>query len=323
VGPRRQIPLLLLTGFLGSGKTTLLRDWLAEPNFAKTMVLVNEIGEVGVDQQLLAPAAGDPLLLENGCACCDAGGDLVAALEQLFFDRLHRKLPPFERVVIETTGLAAPSSIVGLLSASEILRERYGAPVVLTTFDAAHGPSQFDRHPEVRDQIGAAHAVVLTRTDLATDAEIDTSSALLARERPEVAVLASGRAALPAKVIVDLLAASPARQLFHYATGETQHSAGLSTAFAPIAGPVTAGALAAALDALFRDGGSSILRVKGFIALKDDGLCSVQADPSRTTVEPAAAAPSQLGLTLIAQGRSAADLAASLAAKLAVRKLSV
>jgi G3E family GTPase len=320
VAPRRQIPLLLLTGFLGSGKTTLLRGWLTEPEFAKTMVLVNEIGEVGVDQQVLAPAAGDPLLLENGCACCDAGGDLVAAIEQLFFDRLHRKIPPFERVVIETTGLAAPGSILRLLSASEILRERYGAPFVLTTFDAARGPSQFARHPEVRDQIGTAHAVVLTRTDLADDAEIDASSALLARERPEVAVLASGRTALPAKVIVDLLASPPAH-LFHYATGVTQHSAGLSTAFAPIAGPVTAGALAAALDALFRDGGSSILRVKGFIALKDEGPCSVQADPSRTTVEPAAAQPSQLGLTLIAQGRSAADLAASLAAKLAVRRL--
>ena len=320
---RQQVPLLLLTGFLGSGKTTLLRNWLADPAFARTMVLVNEIGEVGVDQQLLAPLAGDPLLLENGCACCDAGGDLVAALEQMFFDRLHRKIPPFTRVVIETTGLAAPSSILQLLNASEILRDRYKSPFVLTTLDATHGPSQFERHPEVRDQVEVADAIVLTRTDLASDDVLEACSALVARSRPDITVRQSGRAPLSAQTVLDLLAHPPSRN----AAGTVatvrgaRHSEGVSTGFAPAPNVVTRLALTAALETLFSQAGSSLLRLKGIVVIDGAGPCSVQADGSETKIEPVGAAAERLGLTLIAQGRSAPDLAASLAAKLVLRKL--
>lgn len=321
MAPRRQVPLLLLTGFLGSGKTTLLRNWLAEPAFADTMVVVNEIGEVGIDQQLLAPSAGEAVLLENGCACCDAGGDLVAALEQLFFDRLHRKIPSFARVVIETTGLASPSSVLRLLGASEILRERYGAPVVLATFDATRGPAQFERHPEVRDQIGVADAIVLTRTDLASDLDLAAATALLNRERPDVAVLASGRETAPAASVLQALEQPRARVGAAAEPRDAIHSPDVSTSFAPIPDAVTEAALAAALDALFRDAGASVLRVKGVVELAAIGPCAAHAEAGRLAWEPAPGAADRRGLTIIAQGRRADDLAASLSAKLAIRRL--
>jgi G3E family GTPase len=317
---RRQVPLILLTGFLGSGKTSLLRQWLAEPEFANTLVLVNEIGEVGVDQQLLAPGAGDPLLLENGCICCDAGGDLVATLEQLFFERLHRKIPSFNRVVVETTGLAAPSMALKALSGSETLRERYEAPFVLSTFDAKYGPMRYGRHAELRDQAAAAHALILTRTDLATRDEIDEAAALLARERPDAPVHRSGRERVGAQAILDMLKA-PRPAPHGLERGDVAHTPQVSTAFAPHPDPVSEPALRAALGGLFREAGPALLRAKGFVDVIGAGACLVQADAAGIRLERIEFSPEKFGMTLISETRLAADLAASLSARLAVRKL--
>ena len=92
---RTSVPVLLLTGFLGTGKTSLLARWLKAREFEGALVIVNELGEVGIDDRLVETSSEAPLLLENGCACCAAGEDLMATLERLFWDRLHRKIPQF------------------------------------------------------------------------------------------------------------------------------------------------------------------------------------------------------------------------------------
>ena len=193
MAPRTSVPILLLTGFLGSGKTSLLAHWLRSDAFAGAMVIVNELGEVGLDDRLVETSHEAPLLLDNGCACCAASEDLAATLERLFFDRLHRKIPTFSWVLIETTGIAEPGPILDLIAGNALVRERYHVEAVVTCFDARRGADLLATQPEVRKQIEAAQVVVLTKTDLVDEAGCALALAEIGRVRPEVSVLFSGR----------------------------------------------------------------------------------------------------------------------------------
>ncbi len=177
--PVQRIPVILLTGFLGSGKTTLLRELLRAPAWADTAVLVNELGAVGLDHQLVWGASGATLVLENGCICCSARDDLVTALETLFWQRLHRQIPRFERVIIETTGLADPGPIIHALFSHHLVAERYRLQSVVTTVDAVLGDAQLGLHPESLQQAASADRIFLTKTDLATAEAANTLAARL------------------------------------------------------------------------------------------------------------------------------------------------
>jgi G3E family GTPase len=161
----RKTPITLLTGFLGSGKTTLLRQMLTLPGWNETVVLVNELGEVGLDHHLLGTASDAVMLMENGCICCSVRDDLVGVLEDLFWKRLHRQMPYFKRVVIETTGLADPGPIVRALLAHPLIAERYAFDSVLCTVDAMAGAAQLEQHPECLAQAAMADALLITKTD--------------------------------------------------------------------------------------------------------------------------------------------------------------
>jgi G3E family GTPase len=167
-----RIPVVLLTGFLGSGKTTLLRDWLRLPQAADTAVLINELGAIGLDHQLAWGAADTTLVLENGCVCCSVQQDLAAALEDLFWKRLHRKIPRFKRVVIETTGIADPRRIVGLFSGDSLVAQRYELSSVLCTVDGVLGEGQLRTHPDCLAQAAVADLLLVTKTDIADEASL-------------------------------------------------------------------------------------------------------------------------------------------------------
>ena len=109
---RHRIPVTLVTGFLGSGKTTLINAGLKSPELSKTVVVVNEFGEVGLDHQLYTSSNDAVIVLENGCLCCTVRSDLVSTLNTLFHDRQAGRLPDFDNVVIETTGLAEPGPVI-------------------------------------------------------------------------------------------------------------------------------------------------------------------------------------------------------------------
>jgi G3E family GTPase len=186
VEPRRnRLPVILLTGFLGSGKTTLLTRLLAHPGMRDSAVLINELGETGLDQQLVWNAGGaSTTLLENGCLCCSLRQDFAATLEDLFWARLHRRIPRFERLLVETTGLADPLPLIELLAGEPLLAERYRLARIIATVDASVPPERLERYPESLSQLALADTVVLAKADLAGAPAIDAWETYLGAINP-------------------------------------------------------------------------------------------------------------------------------------------
>ena len=163
-----KIPVALVTGFLGSGKTTLLSRLLAHPDMGETAVIVNELGEVGIDHHLLRRVDERTVLLPSGCLCCALRGDLADELRDLIARRDAGEIPSFRRVVVETTGLANPAPIVYTLLSEPLVKHHYALDGVVTTVDAQHGL----RHEESVLQAAAADTLVITKTDLADPAPV-------------------------------------------------------------------------------------------------------------------------------------------------------
>jgi G3E family GTPase len=157
-------PVALLTGFLGSGKTTLLQRLLAHPELGETAVIVNELGEVAIDHHLLRRVDERTVVLGNGCVCCTLRGDLADELRDLLGRRDRGEIPPFRRVVVETTGVADPAPIVYTLLAEPVVKHHFELERVITTVDAVHGL----RAPESVAQAAAVDRLVVTKTDLAS-----------------------------------------------------------------------------------------------------------------------------------------------------------
>ncbi len=156
-------PVTLVTGYLGSGKTTLVSRLLAHPDLGDTAVIVNELGEVGIDHHLLRRVDERTVLLRNGCVCCALRGDLADELRDLVARRDRGEVPPFRRVVIETTGLADPSPIVYTLLSEPLVKHHYRLDGVVATIDAQHGL----RGDESVKQAAVADRLVVTKIDLA------------------------------------------------------------------------------------------------------------------------------------------------------------
>ncbi len=164
-------PVTVLSGFLGSGKTTLLNRLLANPNAVPTAVIVNEWGEVGVDGGLVRKTADEILELSNGCVCCSIRGDLSRTLAELCDrreNRLLRKLS-FERIVIETSGLASPGPIGQTLEIDPALRSRLSLAGIVTLANSEHVGHQLTEHPEVAEQLAYADRILLNHVDRCTD----------------------------------------------------------------------------------------------------------------------------------------------------------
>lgn len=173
-------PVNLLTGFLGSGKTTLLQKLLADPALADCAVLINEFGEVGLDHHLLERIDESMVLLQSGCLCCTIRGELSAAVRDLHSKRERGEIAPFRRLVIESTGLADPFPILSTIHADPVLKHHFRLGNVVATVDAVNALAQLDRHEECLNQIAVADRLILTKTDIAEPAHVQT---LLARIR--------------------------------------------------------------------------------------------------------------------------------------------
>ena len=183
------LPVNVITGFLGSGKTTLLNRLLRSPELARTAVLVNEFGEVGLDHLLLEAVDGDTVILQSGCVCCTIRGDLADAIRKLFSRRERGLIPPFDRLAIETTGLADPAPIISTLLAEPVIRHHFRLGNVIATVDAINGPLHLAQNPESVKQVAVADRIVLTKTDLADEAQLRQLKAALKRLNPTAPVL--------------------------------------------------------------------------------------------------------------------------------------
>lgn len=169
-------PVSIITGFLGSGKTTLLNHVLQDPAMAGAVVIINEFGEIGLDHLLIATPNENTVLLASGCICCTVRGDLVDTLRGLDQQRCHGELPPFDRVLIETTGLADPVPIMQTVVADEHVAPQFEMDGVITLVDAVNGMAQLDQQAEAVKQAAVADRLLLTKGDLQAPDE-----ALLAR----------------------------------------------------------------------------------------------------------------------------------------------
>jgi G3E family GTPase len=164
-------PVTLITGCLGSGKTTLLQRLLRDPALSDTAVLINEFGEIGLDHYLLERIDETMVMLQSGCVCCTIRGELSAAIKDLHSRRERGLLPPFRRLVIESTGLADPFPILSTVRSDAVLRHHFCLGNVITTVDAVNGAQQLDAQPESVKQVAVADRLVLTKTDLTTAEE--------------------------------------------------------------------------------------------------------------------------------------------------------
>lgn len=168
------VPVSIITGYLGSGKTTLLNRLLQSPALANALVIINEFGEVGIDHLLVSAPTENMRLLSNGCLCCEVRGDLVETLADAARQRREGRIQRFDRVIVETTGLADPVPLVQTVVTDRDVAPSYRLDSIITVIDAVNALSQFDRQPESVKQVAVADLLLLSKTDLVGEDEIVT-----------------------------------------------------------------------------------------------------------------------------------------------------
>src|ERR1700685_2455723 len=180
---KTRLPVTLVTGFLGSGKTTLINAALRSPELAKTVVVVNEFGEVGLDHQLFARSSDSVVVLENGCLCCTVRSDLVGTLNSLYHARQVGEIAAFDNVVIETSGLAEPGPVMQAFLSEPTLDGLYRVASVVTLVDAVHWPTTAEAHDESVRQVALADQIRITKLDLAAGDRDAAAAGLIAELR--------------------------------------------------------------------------------------------------------------------------------------------
>jgi G3E family GTPase len=274
------IPLLLLGGFLGSGKTTLLQSLLKHPRHARSAVIVNEFGEVGIDHLLVERLDDDIALLDSGCICCAASEDLIGTLNALVKRVEQGDIPAFDRVWIETSGLVDPSPVLLALSSRPDLDKRFESPRLITVADAVHGRETLAQQKENATQLAMADVLVISKVDLADPSWISLFEAELRSMNPAAAIFQISKGmvndtVLEAMVnntsrpdILSKLTQIPARPRAELPTdlaSASMHSSDIASFVLREDRPLPLGVFLEWLTLLLANRGGDILRVKGFL----------------------------------------------------------
>ena len=261
------IPVSVITGFLGSGKTTLLARLLRDPGMARTAVIINEFGAVGLDHELVEASDESLVELSNGCLCCNVRSDLVLTLNDLAARRAAGTVPRFERVVIETTGLADPAPILHALMTDRAVNERYALDGVIATVDAVTGLATLGNHHESVRQAAVADRLIVTKTDVPGH-QAAQLRARLAEINPGAPLFEAVGGNVAPSALFDCNEAGTARWLAH--AGTHAHTGGI-TSFALVREePLHAVTLSLLLEALAENCGADLLRVKGIVNVREE-----------------------------------------------------
>ena len=275
-----RIEVCVLTGFLGSGKTTLLAKLLRSPHFARTAVIINEFGEAGLDHGLVVPGEESFVELQTGCLCCTTRGELATTLEDMLRRRDRGTVPRFDRIVIETSGLADPAPLVAMLAKDRSLSARLALAGVVATVDAVNAPGTLEQHPESQKQIALADRLVLTKTDL-LPARPDGLQASLARLNPGAERLLASHGVIDPELLFPAPGTAPAPSTFAAwlkagvqnepgAANPHAHDGRIACFALERSKPVRAVALTLLLEVLAEHCGEDLLRLKGMVEVVEN-----------------------------------------------------
>ena len=260
-------PVTLVTGYLGSGKTTLIRAMLDSPALGETAVIVNELGEVGIDHAILRRVDERTVLLASGCVCCTLRGDLADELRDLVDRRASGEIPPFTRVVVETTGVADPAPILATLVSEPLVRNQYALESVIATVDAQHGL----RGEASERQVAAADVLVVTKPDLADPGAVEEAVGGL---NPVATVVHAVQGDVdPALLLGPRRTSTAPPSLSHHHA----HEDDVAAVSLVLDGPVDWLGFGVWLTMLLHARGSEILRVKGLLDVGGEGPLLVDA----------------------------------------------
>lgn len=277
-----RIPIILITGFLGSGKTTLLGKLLRHPGMDRAAVIINELGDIAIDHQLVAASSEQMTLLGNGCLCCTVRTDLQETLRELFIKRRAGEVIDFDRVFVETTGLADPVPVLHSFQSDGLLGAQYRLDGVVTVVDAVNGMGQLDTMPEAVKQAALADRIVLSKTDLAALEVTTELNSRLKTLNPYVSITSAIQGEIDPALLVNLgpgsAKALPAELDRWLGDGNTylgkklkgNHDASIRTFSLRFERPFTWDSLNAALQTLTALRGPDLLRVKGIVNVEGE-----------------------------------------------------
>jgi G3E family GTPase len=275
-----RIPVSVITGFLGSGKTTLINRLVKRPEMNRVAVIVNELGEIGVDNDLVETSSEQMMLLNSGCLCCTLRSDLQETLRELFIKRRNGEIIGFERVIVETTGIADPAPVMQTLMTDSLLLEQFRLDCVVTLVDAVNSPSQLESFSEPVKQVALADRLVLTKSDLAPAAQVDSLEGRLREINPRapLARVLNGEVAVSFLVDVGLartrsrleeverwLGEPEGEEHGEAAHGHHRHDEAITTFTLRFEKPFAWPAFTQCIEVLTALRGPDLLRVKGLV----------------------------------------------------------